>query len=155
MKLPGKLYSPIAWESLDVMLREKVQRTQELLHASLAYGQPTYEQLSQFFFNSSEKINVRSEIVEVVKRRAKRSLSMTQEIACFGKAMRERVISKGDSVYQAGSNVRQLLFAKQEPPRTIEPIAKRFFRTGRHQESTIFRNCSAPMKGYQKPENFS
>ncbi|ATQ77484.1 hypothetical protein CR152_25500 [Massilia violaceinigra] len=120
MKIPGKLYFPPKWESLDPSLRVLFQEVQDMLYGAFSYTQPNYEQLSHFVSSPIEKIVVRSSIAEVVQRRAKRSLSMSQEIACFRRSARENVVSPDDTVYEAGLKVRYFLFGKFEHLRMID-----------------------------------
>lgn len=119
MKIPGKLYVPPKWKSLDPRMRERFQNVQDLLCGALNQEQPTYEQLSNFAFRPREEIIVRSSIADMVRCRARRSLSMTQEIVCFRKIVREGIVSSGDSLYEAGAKIRYLFFGKHEPLRTF------------------------------------
>ncbi|MDM5181926.1 hypothetical protein PO883_32650 [Massilia sp. DJPM01] len=119
MKIPGKLYVPPKWKSLDPRIRKRFQQVQNLLCGALNQQQPTYEQLSHFAFSPRKEVIVRSSIADMVRCRARRSLSMTQEIACFQKIMREGIVSPSDSLYEAGAKIRYLFFGKHEPLRTF------------------------------------
>lgn len=119
MKIKAKLYVPIMWSELDRPLRNRVQHVENRLRTALRAKQPTYKELTDFVFKTSKKTLVRKSVAESVQKRSRFSYTMTQEVACFKRAVRDAVVHENNSIYKAASAVRELLFGTTEPMRTF------------------------------------
>jgi hypothetical protein len=117
MRIKAKLYVPKVWNQLDRPLRQRIQDVEHRLRSGLRATQPTYAQLADFIFKSPVKASVRKSVAEAVQRRSRFSYTMTQEIACFQSAIRDMLVGQDDSIYQAASTVRGLMFGSTEPMR--------------------------------------
>lgn len=119
MKIKAKSYYPKSWAQLDRSVKTRFQNVEKQLRESLCSKQPTYDQLSSFAYEPPVQINVREAVAKAVAKRSQRSYSMTHEIVCFHKALREGTLRTGRTIYESASAVRKHLFGNVEPLRTF------------------------------------
>jgi hypothetical protein len=117
MKVISKNYHPQSWAQLDHTVQERFRHVELLLRNALRGQQPTYDELENFIYKPSAKIKVRQAVAIAVEKRTQHSYSMTHEIACFQKALREGTYWTGQTLYESASAVRTHLFGKIEPLR--------------------------------------
>lgn len=119
VKINVRIYQPRTWAELDLAVQKRFRQVEEQLRVALNCKQPTYDELATFVYKPSTNIKVRQTVADAVRKRTKRSYSMTHEIACFRKAVRESTYRTGRTLYESAAAVRKHLFGHVEPLRTF------------------------------------
>lgn len=119
MQIKAKNYVPKPWGALDRSVQKRFRQVEQRLREVLDLPQPTYDKLAGFSYEAKVNVKVRKTVASAVSRRAKRSYSMTHEVACFQKVLADGTYRFGRTIFDAASAVRKNLFGSDEPLRTF------------------------------------